>query len=151
MYCAGCGRPLSVNLNYCNSCGARNEKNALVVSNSSNRMMGFAGPAVAIVGLIGFIEVLKMLLNSRLDSPAVILILLAYLLTVFLMFAVLIGHVWKRSGDIRIKSKDRDDDYNAPSSFRGVNTAQLGEPRQPAMSVTENTTRTLENVPFSHK
>lgn len=148
MYCSSCGKSISGNLNYCNSCGARNEKSPLVVTNSSSKIMGFTAPVVGLVGLLGFVEILKTLLNSRLESPAIIIILVAYLATVFLMFAVLLGHVWKRSGDIRIRSNDREDEYRTPDGFRGVNTAQLEEPRQPAMSVTENTTRTLDKVPL---
>src|SRR5436189_1259054 len=113
MYCSSCGKSISDNLNYCNSCGARNEKNPLIVSNSSSRIFGIAAPIVGLIGLVGFVEVLKTLLNSRLETPAVVIILLAYLGIVFLMFAVLLAHVWKRSGDIRIKSHDRKDGYKA--------------------------------------
>ena len=151
MYCSTCGRQIQENLNYCNNCGARNEKSALVVGNSSSRIFGIAGAFVGMVGLVGFIEVLKILLRSTLESPAIIAILIAYLVTVFFMFAVMIGHVWKNSGDIRIKAKDRQDDLRSPPAFRGVNTAQLEEPRQQPISVTENTTRTLEHAPFSER
>ncbi len=151
MYCSSCGKSIQEDLNYCNSCGARNEKNAVVVGNSSHRMMGIGAAFIGLVGLVGFVEMLKILLSSRLDTPAIIVILLAYLITVFLMFAVLVGHVWKHSGDVRIKSKDRRDENNAPNAFRGVTTAQLEESRQPVASVTENTTRTLDQIPFRER
>ena len=147
MYCSTCGKSLNENLNYCNSCGSRIEKNALTVSNNSARLLSVAAGCVAIVGIICFIPLLERLLVSRLDPPAVIVILIAYLVTVFLMFAVMIGHVWKHSGDFRIKGARQADDYEAPNSFRGINTAQLEEPRQPVMSVTDHTTRTLDKVP----
>lgn len=151
MYCSACGKSISDNLNYCNNCGARNEKNHLVVGNSSSRLIGISAPIVGVIGLVGFVEILKTLLNSRLESPAVVIILLAYLGIVFLMFAVLLGHIWKRSGDIRIRSHDREEGYKAQDGFRGVNTAQLEEPRQPAMSVTDRTTKILENVPIERR
>ena len=100
------------------------------------------------VGLVGFVEVLKILLRSPLDTWAIIVVLIAYLVVVFSMFAVLIGHVWKHSGDIRIQSKERADEHIAPNAFRGVNTAQLHEPYDFPASVTEHTTRTLDNVPL---
>ena len=102
MYCSSCGRSLTENLNYCNNCGARNEKNAAVVGNSSSKILGIAGAFIGMVGLVGFVEVLKILLRSPLDTWAIVVILIAYLVVVFSMFAVLIGHVWKHSGDIRI-------------------------------------------------
>ncbi|HEX3102251.1 MAG TPA: zinc ribbon domain-containing protein [Pyrinomonadaceae bacterium] len=150
MYCSACGKSISDNLNYCNNCGARNEKNPLVVGNSSSRLIGISAPIVGVIGLVGFVEILKTLLNSRLETPAVVIILLAYLGIVFLMFAVLLGHIWKRSGDIRIKSHDREEGYKVSDGFRGVNTAQLEEPRQPA-SVTDRTTKILENVPVERR
>ena len=148
MYCSSCGRSLTENLNYCNNCGARNEKNAAVVGNSSSKILGIAGAFIGMVGLVGFVEVLKILLRSPLDTWAIVVILIAYLVVVFSMFAVLIGHVWKHSGDIRIKSKDRESKDNMPNTFRGVTTAQLSEPSGFPASVTEHTTRTLENVPL---
>ena len=148
MYCSSCGKSIQENLNYCNNCGARNDKNPIVVGNSSSRMLGIAAAFIGMVGLVGFVEVLKTLLRSPLDTWAIIAILVAYLTTVFLMFAVLIGHVWKHSGDIRIKSKDRESKDSVPNKFRSVTTAQLPEPAGFPASVTEHTTRTLDNVPL---
>ena len=138
------------NLNYCKNCGSRNEKNALVVGNSSSKIMGVAATFVAIVGLVGFVEMLKLLLNSRLETPALIAVLVVYLIAVFAMFAVLVGHVWKKSGDIRIKTNEQADEY-APPEFRRVTTAQLVEPRDMPASVTEHTTRTLDEVVLNRK
>ena len=148
MYCSTCGKSIQENLNYCNNCGARNEKNALIVRNSSSRILGIAAAFIGVAGLAGFVRILEILLKSSLDTAAIIVILIAYLIAVFLMFAVLIGHVWKHSGDIRIKSKERADEHIAPNAFRGVNTAQLHEPHDFPASVTEHTTRTLDNVPL---
>ena len=107
-----------------------------------------AAGAIGVVGLIGFFPILKVLLDSRLDQPAILMILAAYLATVFLFFAVLVGHVWKHSGDIRVKVNDRGEDNREPQPFRGVNTAQLDEYREPSMSVTDHTTKTLDKVPL---
>jgi hypothetical protein len=56
--------------------------------------------------------------------------------------------MWKNSGDIRIKQQEQNipDDYLSPASLRPITTAQLEEPRQPFASVTEHTTRTLDEV-----
>src|SRR5438270_10563664 len=99
MYCSTCGKSLNDNLNYCNSCGTRIEKNALVVGNASSRPFTIAAAFIAVIGLVGFIPLLQALLQSRLDQSAMILILIIYLITVFLLFSVLIGHVWKYLGD----------------------------------------------------
>ncbi|MEP6945425.1 MAG: hypothetical protein ABJA02_05865 [Acidobacteriota bacterium] len=154
MYCSNCGQTLNGNLNYCNSCGTRVERSALVVSNSSQRPFAIAAIVIGGGGLFGFIPVLKILLESRLDQPAVLLLMIAYLVAVFLMFSVLIGHVWKNSGDIRIKNDKLRDEF-APAhhqeSFRPVNTAQLTGPRQQPASVTDHTTRTLDHIPAAKR
>lgn len=154
MYCSTCGNRIAEHLNYCNSCGARIEKNPLIVSNSSNAHLGKAVGFIGAIGLFAFIGVLKIVLESPgLDIAGRVLILLAYLGTLFMICAMLIGHMWKHSGDIRIKQHEPRpvDDYVSPVSFRGVNTAQLEEAREPGISVTEHTTRTLEKVPLGRK
>src|SRR5436305_1884733 len=135
MYCSNCGQALNGNLNYCNSCGTRVERNALVVSNSSAKPLAIALIFIGGGGLFAFVPLLRELLRSNLEQAAIILILVAYLLTVFLMFTILIGHLWKHSGDIRVKGGRNDEDYAPPRSFRGVNTAQLTEPHQQPASV----------------
>lgn len=157
MYCSTCGNRIAEHLNYCNSCGARTEKNPLIIKNSSSSYIGKALVIVGGFGFIGFLAVLKMLLEAgpRLDIAAIVIILVAYLVTLFLIMAMMIGHIWKNSGDIRIKHHEPKvsppDDYISPVSFRGVTTAQLEEARPPGISVTEHTTRTLEEVPIARK
>jgi len=155
MYCSTCGNRIADHLNYCNSCGARIEKNPLIVSNSSSAHLGKAVGFIGAVGLFAFIGVLKIVLenSSGLDIAAKVIILLAYLGTLFLICAMMIGHMWKHSGDIRVKQHEPrpQGDYVSPVSFRGVNTAQLEEAREPGISVTEHTTRTLEEVPLARK
>jgi hypothetical protein len=147
-FCSNCGKPLNANLNYCSSCGTRVESNPLIVKNSSAGMMGIGSVFVACVGLMAFFPILRELLHSPLETGAVVVILIAYLVTVLLMFAVLVGHVWKNSGDIRIKGNRSSEGFGGQHAFRGVNTAQLPEPTSQPASVTEHTTRTLEEVPF---
>jgi hypothetical protein len=150
MYCAHCGTSIPDNLNYCKNCGSRVEKNPLIVSNSSSRSAMVAAGAIGVFGLIGAFPMLKILLESRLDQPAVLLVLFGYLATVFLLVAILVGHAWKHSGDIRVHPNESDD-YVPPKSFRGSITARLEGRREPAVSVTEHTTRTLDEMPIERR
>lgn len=153
MYCSTCGNKIAEHLNYCNGCGARIEKNPLVISNSSSPYLGKALAVTSMMGFISFIGVLKIVLeNSGLDIPAKVIIILAYLATLVFIVAMMIGHMWKTSGDIRVKYHEpkMPDDYRSPAGLRPVTTAQLEEQRQPA-SVTEHTTRTLDQVPVAGK
>jgi hypothetical protein len=151
MYCSTCGQQIAEHLNYCNSCGARIEKNPLVISNSSSSQLAKPLAITVMMGFVGFIAVLKIILdNPRLDIPAVVLIVIAYLAALTIISAMMIGHMWKTSGDIRVHAKKPNidsDEYAPPRSFRGSNTHQLDEPvHQPIGSVTDNTTRTLDEV-----
>lgn len=152
MYCSTCGHQIADHLNYCNSCGARIEKNPLVVTNASSPYLAKALAVTVMIGFVGFIAVLKIVLdNGRLDVPGMVLICLGYLTALTLISAMIIGHMWKTSGDIRIRSKKPSaaDDYHPPRSFRGSNTNQLQEPSDaPIGSVTDSTTRTLEKAYF---
>lgn len=150
MYCSSCGKPVNENLNYCNSCGARIEKNALLVSNSSAPYLSRATVVTGAMGFAVFLGLVKILLDSRLDTAAIGIILIAYLAAFVIICGMLIGHVWKNSGDIRIKTKEPDSSPQ-PSYLKPVTTAQLGESTIAPASVTENTTRTLDEVLIERK
>ncbi len=135
-------------LNYCKNCGARNERNALIVSNNSARPLGLAAVLIGGFGLFGFFFVLRELLRNPLDPALIVVLMVAYLAAVVLMFSILVGHIWKNSGDIRIKGAERAHE-DGPALFRGINTEQLEEPREMPVSVTEHTTRTLGHIPVS--
>ena len=149
MYCSACGNSLNENLNYCNICGAKIDKNALQARSASpvgilSIAVGFFGTG----GLFGFIVLLKILLDSRLDQAAVLMVLVAYLVTLFLICAVLVGQLWRFSGNPKTESNAEPEVYTPPKQMRTVNTNQLEEAREPFIgSVTENTTRTLDKVP----
>jgi uncharacterized protein (DUF983 family) len=147
MFCSICGKSVNENLNYCNNCGAKIGKNALEDGNHSSPFLSIAVGLIGTAGLFGFIMMLKILLESRLDQPSILIILIAYLVTLFLICAVLVGHIWKQSGDFRININQPPEDYAPPKEFRGGNTNQLEPPREPFIgSVTDNTTRTLDKV-----
>lgn len=148
MYCSVCGKSLENHLNYCNGCGARIRDSALMVGNSSMRPFMIAAMLIGGGGLFGFVPLLKELLRSSLDQAAIVFLLVAYLVAVFAMFSVLVGHIWKRSGDIRIKGADRGADSLTGGESAGLNTARLPEYREPVMSVTDHTTKTLDQLPL---
>jgi len=104
-----------------------------------------AAGAIGVIGLIAVFPMLKILLESRLDQPAVLMILFGYLVTVFLLVMMPVAYAWKRSGDT-IVYPDEQNDYAPPQTFRGPVTARLEAHREPAVSVTEHTTRTLDEV-----
>jgi len=155
MYCANCGASVAENLNYCKSCGNRIERNPLVMSNSSSHDLSRTLSLVVVMGVIGFVAVLKIILdNGRLDMPATVMILVAFLAALTIISAMIIGHMWKTAGDFRVhpRRNELEDEYVSPRTFRGRNTNQLGEPDpDPVGSVTDSTTKTLDHVPIARR
>jgi hypothetical protein len=144
MYCSHCGSRTE-DLNFCKNCGARNERNSV---SDDGRLKGLAMSAAAFIGvfgLVGFYFVMRELLRSPTMTPAaVFLILMAYLVATIVMFGIF----------LRMARPDRTSTTMRPTPthpvehgyLRPVTTAQLEEPREMPASVTEHTTRTLDEV-----
>jgi len=147
MFCQHCGSSMAAEINYCKNCGARNERHSLIVRNSSSGIMGVGAVFIGIVGIIAFYPIMRELLINHVDPTALVLLMATYVVAVLGMFAVLVGHTWKNSGDIRIKSAEHGDSYLPPAPFSRTNTARLTEARERPASVTEHTTRALDEVP----
>jgi hypothetical protein len=150
MYCSHCGSLTASDLNFCKNCGKRNERNPLIVGNSSSRYFAFGAAMLGMVGIGGFFPILRELLRNQVDPIVMVILLIAYLITVMVLFSVMVGHVWKKSGDIRIKGSDQISDERMFYS-RPVTTAQLPEPMDRPASVTEHTTRTLDEIPLRER
>ena len=148
MYCSNCGQGLNGNLNYCNSCGTRVERSPAAEPAHSSRGAAITAACVlAAVGIGMLIPVLRILLESRLDQAAVLLVIVGYLVALLSMFSVLMAFVWKERSGPRVSPGKTSDGYAAPASLRRADTAQLHEPHDHPASVTEHTTRTLEHLP----
>ena len=150
-FCSNCGKPLSANLNYCSSCGTRVESEKPVIVRAGSPMLGIGAIFIGIVGLIGFFPIMRELLHSPIDAAATFLILIAYLVAVFSMFTVLIWQSRKGTTEVKAKRNHSSEGFGGHEAFRGINTAQLPEPTQQPASVTENTTRTLDQIPFRER
>ena len=151
MYCWSCGKDVKENLNYCSNCGARVEKgrqndNSLWMNNPATSV-GYLG----IFGLIGFIFLVISLLKRNLDPSAVFAFSALYLVALFGICFMILRHssnFEKREN----KNPTETPDYYAPKSFRSGITNQLESPQnEPISSVTENTTRTLDEVLVERK
>lgn len=150
MFCSNCGKSVDKKLKYCNACGERlgreNDENA----NSPARMLDdildtLFWTAVLTLGiLIGLVAVL---LANNVKSEIFATIVFVYLATVFGICFMLARQIPKLI-DARLKAFGNESGTLPNSLHPASTTAQLNEYREPAMSVTDHTTRTLEKVPF---
>lgn len=153
MYCSNCGKEIPDALNYCNLCGAPTHNGQSAVDPKLPRTFAIGAGVFAVLGIGSLFPLMRMLLDSRLDPPSIGLFIMMYLITVLLIFGVLVGMSWRLASPSRRKEnrKKKDDEYRPPASFRGVNTAQL-HPGDPTFgSVTDSTTRTLDEVLVERK
>jgi uncharacterized membrane-anchored protein len=140
MYCSTCGGLINTELNYCNRCGARVDKLATVENSSATGYLSMATGFVGLGGLGLTVGLIAILLKNAVVIEAVVMLAIAFLATVFGMTFMMIRQISQMS-NVALPAKERaieNPQLNQPR------TAQLEEPRQPARSVTENTTRTLE-------
>ena len=140
MYCSTCGTEINLELNYCKRCGARVDKLATTEKSAALEYMSMATGFVGLGGLGLTVGLIAILLNFSVVPTVVVIVTLAFLSTVFGISFLMIQQISKMtSADKTLKENSIEyQQLNVP------NTAQLEGPRQPATSVTENTTRTLE-------
>lgn len=149
MNCWSCGTQINKQLNYCSSCGARIDKAA---SENNSQWMNNPATAVGYLGVFslgGFIFLVITLIKRNLDPSFVFAISALYLIALFGICFLLIRQMSHFSE--KAEPKTNPNDEAAPRAFRSEITAQLESPRQPAISVTENTTKTLNEVLIERK
>lgn len=154
MYCSACGSSVSPNLTYCNHCGAKlsgakGDDFTKTTEGKPDNLLFFI-TAVFIFGLaaiMGLLAVMRFVFGPE----NLALIILFTLISFLIMIAVEGVFVWmllsrkrgaKEAGVTeRLKNQ-------AAEELRAANARVLPEP---ALSVTEHTTRTLEPVDVKHK
>ena len=152
MYCSNCGNELKPDLRYCNSCGYKlpeeniNSGEGARIARTLTTAAGFVG----VVGLIGALILVNVLMDSPIMSGPAVVILIAYLATVFGICAFALKQarhfLVSDSGEKRAQPQKE-----PPLAMPQRDTNQLGPAQTPPASVTENTTRTLDKVPIERE
>lgn len=146
MFCSSCGSAVTSGLSFCNRCGAElhKKKSGFEIPES----LIWAIVAVSVGGLALIIGLMAVMKNElHFDNQ---LILLVTLLSFLPLLAAEIVFIWMMIKSSR-HAKHREPIPGPASELRGTATKELGEARErflnePALSVTEQTTRTLEAV-----
>lgn len=152
MYCSSCGKVVKPGLSYCNHCGGElnsKQRGPSKASEASQESLVWAITAVTIVGLggiIGLMAVLKEVLHFN-DG-----LIIAFSLLFFLSFLAADGvFIW-----LLLRQKGGANRTGGMTKQKELTTRELDEAKaralpEPALSVTEHTTRTLESVDRRHK
>ena len=147
MYCSTCGSLINTELNYCNRCGARVDKLATAENSSATGYLSMATGFVGLGGLGLTVGLIAMLLKNGVVIEAVVMLAFAFLSTIFGITFLMIRQISQMSNAAPPMIKEKA--FEKPQ-LDSPTTAQLEEARQPARSVTENTTRTLEKELLNH-
>jgi hypothetical protein len=110
------------------------------IANNFSKAIGFIGT----FGLIGFIFLIRVMLEKDISHSALVAISFLYLGTVFGICTMLLKQITS------IKTESPRPEFQSeymPPQINSANTNQLEEPKQAPASVVENTTRTLGKVP----
>ena len=96
-------------------------------------------------GYLALVGLVAILLDKIIAHQIVVLIVVIYLIALFGICYMLLSQVPKLI-DAKLNKKSEQDETIQPVQLYAKNTAQLEEQRESVMSITENTTRTLEKV-----
>ena len=132
MYCSTCGKAVTPGLSYCNHCGAK--LNEAKGDNITKNLLFFM-TAVFVFGL-GAIIFLMMAMRMVFGPEHLSLIVSFTLLSFLIMLAVEGVFVWMLLGRKK----------GAKEAAKELGEAKARMLPEPALSVTEHTTRTLEPV-----
>lgn len=151
MFCPNCGTTVNKKLKYCNSCGERLSKSAEIDKDGMpGKMLDNILTTVFLVVMFGLgilVGLVAVLLGSNVEPKFVVFITVAYLAAVFGICYTLLTQVPKLI-DARLKANEYEEESRQAARIAPLTTAQLEEYREPVMSVTDHTTKTLDKVPI---
>ena len=148
MYCSNCGNAVTTDLKFCKNCGDRLAKEE-DKDGTPGKMLDNILTTLFLVVMFGLgilVGLVAVLLDKNIQTQVVVLIVIAYLGAIFGICYTLLSQVPKLIDAKLKRSSTVTETTSEPQYLRPASTAQLGEYREPA-SVTEHTTRTLDEVP----
>ena len=154
MFCPNCGTTVNKKLKYCNSCGERLSKSGEIDKDGMpGKMLDNILTTVGVIVTFGLgilVGLVAVLLGSGMPQGPVVVIIVAYLAAVFGICYTLLTQVPKLI-DARLKADGFAEESRQAERLTPLTTAQLEEYREPVMSVTDRTTKTLDQVPLERR
>lgn len=148
MYCANCGSLAESKLKYCKNCGSKLGKED--ADKGADSMLNNILTTLFLIVMFGLgilVGLVAVLLGAGVEPKFVMFIAIGYLAAVFGICYTLLTQVPKLI-DAKLNKRAESPDFVPPAQLYPRTTAQLEEQREPVISVTEHTTRTLDKVPL---
>ena len=154
MYCSACGMAVTPGLSYCNYCGAKlsGAKSDGITKSSEVKPETLVG-AIAAVFIFGLAAMIGLMMAMKIvfGPENLGLIIALTLLSLMIMLGIEVVFVWMLLGRKKAAKEDSDTERVKKQTARELSEAKGGMLPEPALSVTEHTTRTLEPVDRKHK
>ena len=151
MHCSNCGSKVDKKLRFCNNCGERLSKASEIDKDGMpGKMLDNILTTIFLIVMFGMgilVGLVAVLLGNGMRVEPLLIVVLAYLAVIFGICFTLLRQVPKLI-DARLRTTEGYGQAEQPAYLRPATTAQLEEFREPAMSVTDSTTRTLDNSPL---
>lgn len=154
MYCPACGNFISTGLNFCNSCGSKVKPGGEPVKKSGNPLPFLAAAlcVIDVAALFVFALMLLLFLDKNVDGKVIATVSTFYLAMLALTNIAFIRMI-SRLVKVHIENNTVQSDTRPPRIFEPA-TPQIEAARQPVVpvgSVTDHTTRTLDEVLLKEK
>ena len=149
MYCERCGNQIDDSLNYCNTCGTQLRGETRSQKSLAFVMVG----ALTVILILGFIVIGSLLVTllDRVSRPEPVFVFAMVFLLVLFGVCFMIMRQVSRLIDHELKAREMPKRSAVPLvQLPPRSTNQLDEFREPA-SVTDHTTRTLEEIPIRER
>jgi len=153
MYCPNCGKAVDKALKYCNACGERLSKATDAEKGAaSGKLLENILTTLFLIVMFGLgilVGLVAVLLGNGVRIEPVVVIVFAYLAAIFGICFTLVRQATKLI-DFRLGQSQTSAEPAPRGELAAPVTGQLEEYRQPAQSVIEHTTRTLDKVPLKN-
>jgi hypothetical protein len=150
VFCSNCGSRTNPELNYCSRCGTKVSKNDSETQKSVSENLASSLGYIGGFGLVGFIFVALALVKNGVPVNALVAISLFYLGALFGICYLILQQIAAASAARKLSAPISDFRHNFQADqLNPADTAQLESPREPpaaSAGVTENTTKTLDEV-----
>ena len=153
MYCPKCGNSVSDGLKYCNSCGVQLTAEAEDKDGTHDKMLEHVVTGLCVSVVFGFgilVGLVAVLLSNDVPPSWVSIIAVVYLAAVFGICFTLVRQITKLI-DARLKAPGQNVNIQRTPQLSPVTTGALEEFREPVMSVTDHTTKTLDRIQVARK
>ena len=153
MFCSSCGNQVVEGLTYCNRCGVKlnvsveksDGKAPVTLTKILQHLLIWTG-AITFCGLGMVMGLITILLDKNISPRTILLFALPFLFAVFCVSFMLIRQ-FSRVLEVYLKQQNKEiPQPSYPLQISGRSTAQIESPHEPFISVTENTTRTLDTI-----